>query len=321
MTPSLKLTERNRESLTAYGFLLPNLLGFLAFTSIPVAASLYFAFTRWDLFHAPRWVGLENFHSLLGFTHSTEEPIRLFGRWTIPYAPNDPFFWQYLYNTVFMMLAIPISLAGSLSLAIALNQKIRGVVVYRALYFLPSVTAGVAVLVLWKWLYNTDIGLINSALVQMGITHPPDWLGNSQWAKPALMIMGFVMGVGGSSMILYLAALQGVPRDLYEAASIDGASALQQFRNITWPLIAPTTFFLVIMGIIGGFQGGFMNAYIMTSGGPAGSTTTLEYYIYNKAFVVFNMGYASAIAWFLFVVILLLSLLTWRLGGRVVQYH
>jgi multiple sugar transport system permease protein len=317
----MRLTDRQREIVTAYLFLAPNLIGFLVFTSIPVFASLYFAFTRWDLFHPPRFVGLENFVSLLGFTRSAEETINVLGIARLPYEPNDPFFWQYLYNTVYLMLAIPVTLAGSLTLAIALNQKIRGVVVYRTLYFLPSVTSGVAVLVLWKWLYNTDLGAINMLLSSLGVQSPPDWLGSSQWAKPALMLMGFVMGVGGSSMILYLAALQGVPRELYEAATIDGAGGWQQFRRITWPLISPTTFFLAIMSIIGGFQGGFMQAYVMTGGGPAGSTTTLEFYIYNKAFTVFNMGYASAIAWFLFVVILGLSLLTWKVGGRTVQYE
>jgi len=317
----MRLSDRRKEAIGGYLFLLPNLLGFAVFTAIPVVASLAFAFTRWDLFHSPKWVGWENFVSLLGFTRSSEETISLLGLWRLPYAPNDPFFWQYLYNTVFLMLGIPVGLAGSLALAVALNRKMRGVVVFRTLYFLPSVTSGVAVLVLWKWLYNTDIGLINLLLSSAGVANPPDWLGSSQWAKPALMIMGFVMGVGGSTMILYLAALQGVPRDLYEAAEIDGASPWQQFRTITWPLISPTTFFLTIMAIIGGFQGGFMQAYVMTGGGPAGSTTTLEFYIYNKAFTVFNMGYASAIAWFLFVIILLLSLATWRFGGRAVQYH
>jgi len=303
-------SERRKEAGAAYLFIAPNLIGFLLFTAIPVAASMYLAFTRWDLFHAPRWVGLENFVSLLGFSSAH-------GRTT----PNDPFFWQYLGNTVYMMAAIPVTLMGSLFLAIGLNQKLRGVVIYRTLYFLPTVTAGVAILVLWKWLYNTDLGLINAVLAGVGITHPPDWLGSSQWAKPALMIMGFVTAVGGSGMILYLAALQGVPRDLYEAAEIDGATGSQQFRHITWPMIAPTTFFLGIMGIIGGFQGGFMTAYVMTAGGPAGSTTTIEYYIYNKAFTVFNMGYASAIAWVLFLVVLLLSVLTWKYGGRAVEYH
>lgn len=316
----MKWSDRKTEALTAYGFLLPNVLGFLVFTSLPVIASLFFAFTRWDLFHPPKFVGLENFVSLLGFSRSAEERTSILGLTSVPYAANDPFFWQYLYNTVFMMMAIPVTLAGSLALAIALNQKIRGVVVYRTLYFLPSITSGVAVLVLWKWLYNTDIGLINQLLTRIGVVHPPDWLGSSSWAKPSLMLMGFVMGVGGSNMILYLAALQGVPRDLYEAAQIDGASPWQQFRTITWPLISPTTFFLTLMSIIGGFQGGFMTAYIMTGGGPAGSTTTIEYYIFNKAFTVFNMGYASAIAWFLFVIILLLSLATWRFGGKSVTY-
>jgi multiple sugar transport system permease protein len=314
-------TDKKKEIAAGYLFLLPNFLGFLVFTSIPVIASLYFAFTHWDLFHKPQWVGVSNFASLLGFSRSPDEYINVLGLFRLPYEPNDPFFWQYLYNTVFLMMAIPFTLAGSLALAIALNQKIRGVVVYRTLYFLPTVTSGVAILMLWRWLYNTDIGLINTVLVKGGVAHPPDWLGSSFWAKPALMLMGFVMGVGGSSMILYLAALQGVPRELYEAAQIDGASGWQQFRNVTWPLISPTTFFLTIMSLIGGFQGGFMTAYIMTGGGPAGSTTTIEYYIYNKAFTVFNMGYASAIAWFLFVVVFLLTLATWKYGGRTVTYH
>jgi multiple sugar transport system permease protein len=315
------VTDRRREALTAYLFLVPNFVGFVVFTAGPVVASLYLAFTRWDLFRPARWVGFQNFVSLLGFSRSADDTTSILGLARVPYAANDPFFWQYLYNTAFLMLAIPFTLFGSLLLALALNQKLRGVVVYRTLYFLPSITAGVAVLVLWKWLYNTDLGLINSVLTQVGVASPPDWLGSSSWSKPALMLMGFVMGVGGSSMILYLAALQGVPRELYEAAQLDGASGGQQFVRITWPLIAPTTFFLGIMSVIGGFQGGFMQAYIMTAGGPAGSTMTLEYYIFNKAFVVFNMGYASAIAWILFVIILIVSLATWKYGGRSVQYH
>jgi len=312
---------KRAEVVAGYLFLAPNCLGFLLFTSVPVVCSFYFAFTHWDLFHPPKWVGLMNFASLLGFSRSRDDATSILGLVRIPYVANDPFFWQYLYNTVYMMMVIPFTMAGSLALAIALNRKMRGVVVYRTLYFLPSVTSGVAVFILWRYLYNTDIGLFNAILVRLGVAHPPDWLGSSAWAKPALMLMSFVMGVGGSSMILYLAALQGVPRELYEAADIDGASGWQQFRFITWPLVTPTTFFLTIMGIIGGFQGGFMTAYVMTSGGPAGSTTTLEYYIYNKAFTVFNMGYASAIAWFVFVVVFGLTLMAWKYGGRVVHYY
>ncbi|MGC8667301.1 MAG: carbohydrate ABC transporter permease [Chthonomonadales bacterium] len=315
------MDHRQGEAAAGYLFLAPNCLGFLVFTSVPVFCSLYFAFTRWDLFHPPRWVGLMNFVSLLGFSRSQDDATSILGLVRLPYVANDPFFWQYLYNTVYMMMVIPFTMAGSLALAIALNRRMRGVVVYRTLYFLPSVTSGVAVFILWRYLYNTDIGLFNAILVRLGVAHPPDWLGSSVWAKPALMLMSFVMGVGGSSMILYLAALQGVPRELYEAADIDGASGWQQFRFITWPLVTPTTFFLTIMGIISGFQGGFMTAYVMTSGGPAGSTTTLEYYIYNKAFTVFNMGYASAIAWFVFVVVFGLTLAAWRYGGRAVHYY
>ncbi|NUQ70262.1 MAG: sugar ABC transporter permease [Chthonomonadales bacterium] len=315
------MRDSRREALTAYLFLLPNFVGFVVFTAGPVLASLYLAFTRWDLFSPPSWVGLRNFSGLLGFSRTSEDSTSILGLFRVPYAANDPFFWQYLYNTGYMMLAIPFTLMGSLALALALNRRMRGMVVYRTLYFMPTITAGVAVLVLWKWLYNTDLGLINTILSRAGVEHPPDWLGSSSWSKPALMLMGLVMGVGGTSMILYLAALQGVPRDLYEAAEIDGASGFQQFLRITWPLIAPTTFFLGIMSIIGGFQGGFMQAYVMTGGGPAGSTTTMEYYIYQKAFTVFNMGYASAIAWVLFVIILGFSLATWKYGGRSVQYH
>jgi multiple sugar transport system permease protein len=148
----------------------------------------------------------------------------------------------------------------------------------------------------------------------------PNWLGSTEWAKPSLMLMGLWTGLGGFNMILYLAALQGVPREQYEAAAMDGASAWQTFWAVTWPGISPTTFFILIMSVIGGFQGGFMTANVMTQGGPAGSTTTIEYYLYNVAFTRFLRGYASAIAWVLFLVILVITLLTWRFGGRRVTY-
>lgn len=385
------MSHKKREALAAYGFLLPNFLGFLIFTSIPVVISLLMAFSHWNIFKPPTWVGLENFQSLLGFHREAGK-----------LAPNDPFFWQYVYNTVYLMVGIPIGMAGSLMVALMMNQKIKSIVTFRTLYFLPSVCAGVALLILWKYLYNADIGLINGfmrsigsviysnpllailftavcavvfgcavigvvaallALVQSicekmrcewadglyriltviaGVVifvmiafygrsvysalsvfmhTPPDWLGSVQWAKPSLMLMGLWGGLGGYNMILYLAALQGVPSSMYEAAQIDGAGPWQKFWAVTWPMISPTTFFILIMSVISGFQGGFMVANVLTNGGPAGSTTTVEYYLYQTAFEKFNMGYASAISWFVFAVVLVLTLITWKLGGKVVSYE
>lgn len=385
------MSHKRRETLAAYGFLMPNFLGFLAFTSIPVVLSLVMAFTHWNIFKQPFWVGLENFHSLL-WLH--REQGRL--------VPNDPFFWQYVYNTIYLMAAVPLGMAGSLLVALMMNQRLKGIVIFRTIYFLPAVCSGVALLILWKYLFNADIGLINKifrlvgehiyanriiavpftllcavlfGIVATGIAaallallswigeklhapwpegfsrfltiasgalifvlmvgygrsffgvlnaffnEPPDWLGTVQWAKPSLMLMGLWGGLGGYNMILYLAALQGVPTSYYEAAEIDGAGAWAKFWAVTWPMISPTTFFILVMSIIGGFQGGFMTANVMTGGGPAGSTTTVEYYLYQTAFEKFNMGYASAIAWFLFAVILILTLLTWRIGGKVVTYE
>lgn len=384
------ISAKRREAIAAAGFLLPNFAGFLVFTSIPVVVSFVMAFTHWNIFRPPSWVGLENFASLLWF-HS--EGGRL--------VANDPFFWQYVYNTIFLMAGIPVGMAASLIVALMMNQKLRGIVVFRTIYFLPTVCSGVAVLILWKYLYNNDIGLINKALriagayiyarpplaiaftvlwavvfglavlgaaaavlaligwisgklggvwgeglyrtllvitgaaifVTIGVygrsfyaglsgflTNPPDWLGTVQWAKPSMILMGLWGGLGGYNMILYLAALQGVPGSYYEAAEIDGAGPWAKFWSVTWPMISPTTFFILVMSIIGGFQGGFMVADVMTGGGPAGSTTTIEYYLYQTAFQKFNMGYASAIAWFLFAVILVMTLATWKLGGRVVTY-
>ncbi|MHB1000702.1 MAG: carbohydrate ABC transporter permease [Armatimonadota bacterium] len=385
------MSNKKREALAAYGFLLPNFVGFLAFTSIPVIVSFIMAFTHWNIFKPPTWVGFDNFISLLWYHQEGGKNV-----------PNDPFFWQYVYNTVYLLVGIPIGMAGSLITAILMNQKLKGIVIFRTLYFLPAVCSGVAVLILWKYLYNADIGLVNKSLrilgehiydnkiIGIGFTvicaalfgvaiiavvasivaliqwlfekiklpwadgifrvimvtlgaaifimvgvygrsiyltlsgfmlTPPDWLGTVQWAKPSFIIMGLWGGLGGYNMILYLAALQGVPRSMYEAAEIDGASPWAKFWAVTWPMISPTTFFILVMSIIGGFQGGFMTASVLTAGGPAGSTTTVEYYLFQTAFEKFNMGYASAIAWFIFAVVLILTLLTWKLGGKVVTYE
>jgi len=288
---------RVREFLIACGFLAPNFIGFLVFTSLPVIASLALAFMRWDIISPPRWVGADNFATVL--------------------SSGD--FWFYVWNTFFLMLRIPIAMAMSLGLALLLNVRHRGVSLYRAVFFLPSVVSGIAIYVLWTWILNADYGLLNRLLAAVGIAGPR-WLENVHLAKPSLMIVGLWAGVGGYNMILYLAGLQGIDPELYEAAEIDGASRWQTFRHITWPLLSPTTFFVFVMSVIGGFQGGFEQAFIMTNGGPNGATTTVSYYIYTEAFVLRHMGTAAAAAWFLFVLILGMTLVNWRFGGKRVHY-
>ena len=317
--------NRRNQSLAALSFLSPNLIGFLTFTAGPVLVSLVAAFSNWDLQHTIpfRWIGFANFWELL----------------------TDQNFWLYLFNTLYMMLGIPIAIAGSLLVAVLLNQKIRGVIVYRTMFYLPSFTAGIALLILWKALFNPDFGPINATLDWIfkvfgihGVTLP-QWLSSLNnllgvppesltpmrrffglGARDAMILIGIWTAIGGNNMLLYLAALSNVPPELYEAAQMDGAGAWQRFWNITWPQVAPTTFFIVIMSVIGGLQAGFEQARVLTRGGPANTTTTLAYYIYIKAFQEFRMGYASALAWILFALIFGFTLLYWRWAGRDVAY-
>lgn len=298
-----QLKDTTKETLAGYGFLLPNFTGFLLFTSLPVAASLLLSFVSWDLFSAPKFVGLKNFRVLF----------------------QDPLFWKYSWNTVVLMAAIPFSIAGSLILALALNQKLKGIVIFRTIYFLPTICSGVAIYVLWRLIYNPEFGVLNTLIMELGhlLKLPlkgPFWLSDEAWAKPALIIMSIWQSVGGYNMILYLAALQGVPRDLYEAAEIDGANRWQKFWAVTWPQISPTTFFIAVMSLIGGFQAGFDPAYIMTGGGPNGSTTTIIYYIYNNAFQWNKMGYAAAISWVLFLVVFVITIVNWKIFSKSIHY-
>lgn len=345
--------------------------------------------------------------------------------WTV-YEPRDVRFWEYFYNTVYLMVGIPFGIGGSLGLALLVNNELTtgtsrigitparmlrvfgvflalgmgatlalklpgvvaplcaalcsvavawtmarvvadtgllravgclfclacalatllvvwalgnpnvallgailwlmvalgvtfDVVAYRTVYYLPTFTAGVALMILWKALYNPETGPINAALkavfeaTHLGI-NPPEWLSSVAWAKPALIIMGVWTGIGGTNMLLYLAGLSSVPSELLDAADVDGATTWQRFRHVTWPQLAPTTFFISVMSIIGGLQGGFDQARVMTGGGPAGSTTTLSFYIYNKAFQDLDLGYAAAISWVLFAIIFVATALNWRFG-------
>lgn len=309
-----KIHGLEKETMAGYLFLLPNLLGFLIFTLVPVLLSLVLSFVSWDMLSAPKFVGMQNFINLLGFQ---KELGRL--------VPNDPLFWKCVSNTLFLMLIIPIEIMASLMLALVMNQKVRFINLFRAIYFLPTITNGVAICLLWAWIYNYDFGLINNIIMRVGtmLSIPLQripWLTETAWAKPSLMLMGMWIMLGGYNMILFMAALQGVPKELYEAAEMDGASSWHKFWNITWPMISPTTFFVFVMAVIGGFQGGFMQAYIMTGGGPDRSTMTLEYLIYNHLYSWQHVGYAAAIAWFVFIVVFAATIFNWRFGGKLVQY-
>ncbi|MCX7017778.1 MAG: sugar ABC transporter permease [Candidatus Sumerlaeota bacterium] len=327
----MKLNRRQRRDfMVAMGFLAPNFIGFLIFTTGPLLFSLMVSFSNWNLQRTIPfgWIFTENYRELLGESE----------------------FWICFINTAYLMLGMPLAIAGSLFLAVLLSQNLRGMVVYRTIFYLPSITSGVALMILWKVLYNPDFGPINAAIdwalhtlhindalqLVSGVTvAAPKWLLSTnnllgldvervglaakQWglgARDAIIIMGIWIAIGGNNMLLYLAALANVPHELYEAAHIDGAGRWAAFRHITWPQIAPTTFFIVVMSFIGGLQGGFEQARIMTKGGPAGTTTTLSYHIYIKAFEEMRMGYASAISWILFIMIFAVTLLNWRFGNK-----
>ena len=437
----MSISKKQFRSLaTGIAFLLPNILGFCVFTIFPLFASLFMAFTNWDLrlhnrFHPGpvHFAGLDNFRQLLA----------------------QPDFWQYFGNTLFLMLSIPFSIAGSLGAALLLSRRrtpgqralplamagiglglgsflllsvgaagmafsllIGGLVsllflggvaggfnFYRTVYYLPNFTAGVATYLLWKKMYDPHSGPINAflqplldavshgsnqlpadageflragfellaivaaifgaiwirkywrlqasdyaphrreqnlhafgrgfvVLIGVGVLwmigsvmpsgldaartglNAPSWLTDYEWAKPAIMIMGFWASLGSNNMLLYLAGLSNVPEELKEAASIDGAGPVQRFRHVIWPQLAPITFFIVIMSVIGGLQGGFEMARAMTQGGPGGATTTLSYYVYNEGFTTGRLGYASAIAWTLFLFVFIATMLNWKVGNR-----
>lgn len=280
-------------------FILPNLIGFLTFTLLPVLGSFALSFAEWDLITPPRFVGLGNYQRLIA---------------------SDPDIWRCWWNTAVLMSGLPVAIFGSLLLAVMLKRPFSTMVLFRTIYFLPTISAGIAVYILWRWMLNPDYGIINWLLGHLGVAGPA-WLQSTFWAKPALVMVSIWSTVGGTNMVLYLAALQGISPELYEAADIDGASGWHKLWHITWPLVTPTTFFIVTMSVIAGFQGGFEAVYVMTNGGPAGSTTTVSLYIYRLAYEWYRMGYAAAVAWMLFVIVFAVTLANWKFGGRLVHYE
>jgi multiple sugar transport system permease protein len=285
------------EALWGYAFVAIPVLGFVLFALGPMLASLYLSLTHYEVLTPPRFVGLDNY-------------VRLVTR--------DFFVWRTLANTGFYLLGIPIGMALSLLLALALNQKLRLERFFRTVYFVPSVCSVVAAALLWKWIYNPDYGLVNTYLRELGVADPPAWLSSPRLVKPALMAMGIWGGLG-YNMVLFLAALQSVPRSLLEAAELDGANAWQKLRHVILPAISPMTFFVAVTSVIGGLQN-FDQVYVMTRGGPEYRSATFMLYLYVTGFQYFQMGYASAMAWILALLVLLVTVLQFRLARRWVHH-
>lgn len=284
------------ETRDAYLFLLPWIAGFVLFTAGPMIASLYISFTKWEIVTPSVWVGLANYARLI----------------------RDDRFFLSLYNTAFyVFLGVPLHLFLALLAALAVNLDLRGIRIFRTLYYVPSITPAVANSILWLWIFHPQWGLANGLLQSVGLKGLY-WLQDPKLAKPSFIIMSF-WTIGGQ-MVILLAGLKGIPQSFYEAAQIDGANTRQRFWKITLPLLTPALFFNLIMAIIGAFQV-FTQAYIMTEGGPNYATLFYVLYLYRMAFENFRMGYASAMAWVLFTIILLFTLLQFRISDRWVFYE
>jgi multiple sugar transport system permease protein len=304
-------SSQRREERAAYLFLAPGLALFILFVLIPVIAAFYLSFCRYDIIHSPSWIGVRNY-ARIGQDLS-----------------NHGVFYLSLRNTAqYAVGTIPVGMALALALALLVNAGLRGVTLYRTTYYLPVVTSLVAVSLVWMWIYDPSYGLLNyglellsrgaSFLARREITVAPQtWLANPGQAMPAIIAMSIWRGLG-YNMVIYLAGLQGIPDHLYEAAVLDGASPWQRFRAITWPLLKPTTAFILVVSVIGASQV-FAQVYVMTNGGPNNATTTIVHQIFQNAFSFMKMGYASAMAFVLFGLIFVLSLINLRLlrGGEV----
>lgn len=294
-TSARRRAADRRETLTAWGFLAPSALHLLVFTAGPLAFTLYVSLHDWDLLRVDRpFVGLGNYAELA----------------------RDPLFWRALGNTALYALYVPVSMALALGAALILDQPLRGIKALRAIVFLPTVVSYVAIAVVWQWMFNLDFGLLNFLLRAV---HLPavDWLGNPKTALIAVMIVSAWVQLG-YQMVIYLAGLQGIPGHLHEAATLDGAASWARFRHITLPLLRPVTIYLFVTGIIWSFQV-FTLVYVMTEGGPVHATDVLVYRIYQNAWEFRRMGYASAMSWVLFAILLGLTLLQWRALNRKVD--
>lgn len=285
-----------RYRLVVLGFLAPSLIPLLAFMVLPMLASIGLSFLSWDLLSPARWVGLSNYRTLI----------------------HDGNFHAALFHTLYFIAGyLPITFLGGLGLALALNQGLKGIAWVRTIYFLPVVTSWVVVALVWKWLLNPQFGMVNRLLGFVGIAGPGWWL-DPHWAMPSIILASAWKDLG-FTMVIFLAGLQAIPEDYYEAASLDGAGRWSRFRNVTIPLLSPASFFVIVITLINNFQV-FDQVQVMTQGGPANSTTVVVQQIVQNAFSYGRMGYAAAMSWALFAVILVVTAVQLRLQKRWVFY-
>ena len=303
-TPVAKAAAQKRrrfrlrgETIEGYCFTLPWLIGFLAFSAAPMVISVILIGMNWHLITPPHWVGMANINKMI----------------------HDRIFWITVGNTVYIVIfSVPTYLAVSFIFALALNVPLRGINIYRIISYIPSQIPAVANALLWLWIFNPEFGIANALLNHVGLPSQ-QWFLDPALAKPCLIIMG-LWGLG-STIVIFLASLQNVPISLQEAAMIDGANAYRRFWNVTVPMVSPVIFFQLVIGIIGMFQAGFVNTYVITQGGPEYATTVWTLYIYQKGFQDFDMGYAAALSWALFIVVLGFTYVQFRLSRRWVYYE
>jgi multiple sugar transport system permease protein len=294
----VRLTHARREALEGYVCLAPWALGFLLWIAVPMVWSLGLSLTDSDVLSPPRFVGLANFQ-------------RAFF--------EDDLFWSSLGRTFYYaLLVVPLGVIGSLLAALLLNQRLKGTNLYRTLYFLPHLTPTVAAALLWVWVLQPEFGLVNYLLGLVGVEGPA-WFGSTEWAIPSIAMIALWNGIGGNRMMIFLAGLQGVPGELVDAAEVDGANGWQRFRHVTLPMISPTVFFNLVLGVIGALQV-FTTALIATRGGPANATWFYALHIYTNAFQYFSMGYAAALAWIFFLVMFAFTAIQMRAASRWVYY-
>lgn len=296
LTPKKRLFKD--DGLIALLFLAPSLIGFLVFMVLPMFGGLFLSFTNWDMLSAPKFIGLENYQTLI----------------------SDKLFFASLKNTlVYSAIVIGGGIPLSLGLALLVNSKLPGVAVFRTIFFIPVVVSSVAASLVWKWIFQPDYGVLNAVLKFLHL-QPLLWLGDPSTALLSVAIVSIWMGMG-YNMVLFLAGLKSIPSHLYEAAQIDGANPIQRFWYITLPLLTPTLFFILVMSIIGSFQV-FGQVFVMTvKAGPGNATLVYVYYLWQNAFSWFKMGYASALAYVLFLIIFIVTLIQMRLLGQRVTYE
>ncbi len=293
----MKRKLSDQPAFWGYVFISPWIIGFLVFTLGPMITSLFLSFHKYDL-HTSKYVGVENYRRL---------------------ASEDPLFWKALSNTfVYAAFSVPLGILGSLGLALLLNQKVAGQKLFRTLFYLPSLVPAVASALLWQWIFNADNGVLNTFLGWIGLP-AVEWLQNEKFTMPAFILMS-LWGIGGGRMVIFLAGLQGISETYYEAARIDGAGSWVSFKNITLPLLSPVMFFNLILGVIGSFQV-FTSAYVMTGGGPNNASLFYALYLFRNAFEYFKLGKASAMAWVLFVIFVILTGIQFGVSKRWVYYE